>query len=182
MGDDPSWERLQDLINDGNACFRLGNYIDAEKIYSQGLEMCEKKHEWDAQRIRILSNRAQAWIMIGKANRALEDCDMVLQTDPKAWKVYLRKVKAHQELLQLNDAMETILLLISNGQAQNAPSSILLNAHEKRRELAGLLKSYKAPVLNDTERSALFNEDHTIRLSFKWYSLPRKVSPGAFCW
>ncbi|XP_041665479.1 tetratricopeptide repeat protein 12 [Cheilinus undulatus] len=76
------------LKEKGNEAFAQGDYETAVKYYSDGLE--ELRDMWP-----LYTNRAQAYIKLGKYEDAISDCEWALRCNEKCVKAYLLMGKAY---------------------------------------------------------------------------------------
>uniref|UniRef100_A0A0G4HCP5 CS domain-containing protein n=1 Tax=Chromera velia CCMP2878 TaxID=1169474 RepID=A0A0G4HCP5_9ALVE len=74
----------QEWFNAGNSCFVDENYAEAVQAYSQGIEA-------DGTIAAFYSNRAAAYIKLGKLNEAIEDANKALTLDAGSRMALFRK-------------------------------------------------------------------------------------------
>lgn len=103
------------MQEDGNRCFKRGKFEEAIGHYDKALEL-------NPDTIAARNNRAVAYLKLGNAKRALEDCDLVLARDPENVKALLRKGQACLEEHREEDARsawkQVLRLEPGNKQAQ----------------------------------------------------------------
>ncbi|KAK2847216.1 hypothetical protein Q5P01_010215 [Channa striata] len=85
------------LKNKGNEAYAQEDYETAVKYYSEGLA--------ELRDMQILyTNRAQAYIKMGKYVEAISDCEWALKCNEKCIKAYVHMGKAYLELKQYHEA------------------------------------------------------------------------------
>ena len=94
-------EKLEKMRMKGNSLFENGRYLDALKIYSDAIDMSKNTDFFD---VRLLSNRASAYLRLEKYNEALKDSEEYILQRPKCWKGYARKALALVELKDILSA------------------------------------------------------------------------------
>jgi len=80
---------------EGNELFSSGQYQQALDTYSECLAI---DPENDSINSTIYSNRAAAYMKLGKYEQAKEDCDKTIQMDPNYVKAYLRRATCNAQL------------------------------------------------------------------------------------
>lgn len=76
------------LKDEGNRCFREGNYEDSLILYSAGVKICPS--ESVEQRAVFFANRAAANLKLEEFSRVVEDCTVALLLKPDYLKVLQR--------------------------------------------------------------------------------------------
>ncbi|KAL3936151.1 MAG: hypothetical protein SGBAC_008471 [Bacillariaceae sp.] len=90
-------EKALELKTQGNGQLVKGHFLEAIGFYSEALE-------FDPTNAIILSNRAQAYIMVENYGLAMADATSALVSDPKYAKAYYRRGSAHFALTHYKDA------------------------------------------------------------------------------
>jgi parallel beta-helix repeat protein len=94
---------FEKLREEGNKLFGKGRYQEAVDLYSGAIE---RKNESKFLDPRFFSNRASAYLRLGRYYDALEDAKAYISQSPKCWKGYARKSLA---LHGLNDELDAKL-------------------------------------------------------------------------
>ena len=94
-------EELEKMRMKGNSLFESGRYLDALKIYSDAIDMSKDTDFFD---VRLLSNRASAYLRLERYNEALKDSEEYILQRPMCWKGYARKALALVELKDILSA------------------------------------------------------------------------------
>ncbi|KAM6973000.1 tetratricopeptide repeat protein 12 [Aplochiton taeniatus] len=87
----------QALKEEGNKEFTRGDYVAAVKHYTAGLEELRDMQS-------LYTNRALAYIKLGKYDEAIIDCEWALKCNESCVKAYLYAGRAHQALKNFNEA------------------------------------------------------------------------------
>ena len=92
----------------GNDSFRDEDYRSAVESYTSALEHLNAMYLTDIQKVKVglLSNRAAAFMMLGDAIHAVEDCHEALKLDPLNVKVQLRLARSLLQLGHFEEAGE----------------------------------------------------------------------------
>ncbi|XP_044059236.1 tetratricopeptide repeat protein 12 [Siniperca chuatsi] len=85
------------LKDKGNEAYAQEDYETAVKYYSDGLAEL-----WDMQ--PLYTNRAQAYIKLGKYKEAISDCEWALKCNERCIKAYLHMGKAYLALKKYNES------------------------------------------------------------------------------
>ena len=94
-------EQLEVMRMKGNDYFKKGCYLDALKLYSDGIDISKNTAFFD---VRLLSNRASVYLKLGRFEEALTDAQDYILQRPKCSKGYARKALALIELKDLQGA------------------------------------------------------------------------------
>jgi tetratricopeptide (TPR) repeat protein len=124
---------MKDEVNSlklkGNVLFNQKKFVKAIKYYNNALEFDEKN-------LVILSNRSECFLKLGLFESALEDCNKILETEPKNVKAIYRKGRALENLdsrENLEAAVENYKKLISLIKNDDSNSNLdLLKIIEER--------------------------------------------------
>ncbi|KAA8497601.1 Tetratricopeptide repeat protein 4-like [Porphyridium purpureum] len=104
LHDDETPEERAELLRDqGNRCFKYGDYRTALELYSRAVE-CKCTDDQVAS--MNLSNRAFAHLKLGNFGRAIEDCERARALDSSNYKAAFRQACAELELGRLEHATE----------------------------------------------------------------------------
>ena len=134
--------RSEEFCLEGNKYFGNNKFHQAIRAYSKGLEI-------DSESIRILSNRAQAFMNINCWHEALDDIDKVLILDFKHEKCRRRLCTVLLYLQRPQEALETIDQLIS--EMVDIHSEVLGSTPQKPETKAVLTSKVKSTPLNELE-------------------------------
>lgn len=90
-----SWTELKQA---GNERFKAGQYGEAASLYTQSIELLEKKSgQKNKEDLSILySNRAASYLKDGKCNECIKDCSTSLDLVPFGFKALLRRASAYE--------------------------------------------------------------------------------------
>ena len=97
----------------GNEAFQKKKYFDAEKFYSQAIELDDESRP-------LWTNRAACRNTMKKYQNAILDCDKALSIDPKCIRSTIEKGNALLGLGQFNDAKQIYESLRSLGDDSSA--------------------------------------------------------------
>lgn len=154
MNNSEMLENVPKFHSEGNSLFKEGNYLDAEKKYSNAisclkhLQMKERPgtEEWlqfDRQQIPLLLNHAQCKLLAGDCSNCISNCT---------------------EVLDKIDGMDNLKALFKRGKAH----SILLNEKECHRDFSRLLQ------LDPSKKSLVCKELRSMEILMK--SRDKKLS------
>ena len=87
-------EQLEVMRMKGNDYFKNGCYLDALKVYSDGIDISRNTAIFD---VRLLSNRASVYLKLDRYEEAMTDAEEYILQRPKCWKGYARKALALAE-------------------------------------------------------------------------------------
>ncbi|XP_076591646.1 tetratricopeptide repeat protein 12 isoform X2 [Chaetodon auriga] len=93
------------LKDKGNEAYAREDYETAVKYYSDGLAELRDM-------LPLYTNRAQAYIKLGKYKEAISDCEWALKCDERCIKAYLHKGKAYLALKKYNEARNSFEKLV----------------------------------------------------------------------
>jgi parallel beta-helix repeat protein len=82
---------FEKLRKEGISLFLDGRYQEAIDVYSSAIDRKDKSKLFDP---RFFSNRASAYLRLGRYHDALEDAKAYISQSPKCWKGYARKALA----------------------------------------------------------------------------------------
>ncbi|KAM6933471.1 tetratricopeptide repeat protein 12 [Xenentodon cancila] len=118
------------LKDKGNKAFAQEDYETAVKYYSDGL--AEVK---DMQ--TLYTNRAQAYIKLGRYNQAISDCEWALKCNERCIKAYLHMGKAYLRLKKYTEARNCFgkIMEIESGKEKMVKEYLDLVDSEEKREL-----------------------------------------------
>lgn len=98
-------EKAQECKEKGNDAFKLGDYHQALKWYSEAIDRNPKNH-------LLYSNRVAALTKIGQMPAALEDCDRCIELCPTFAKIYNRKGNIQFFLKEFHKCKDTFQQVI----------------------------------------------------------------------
>ena len=143
---------MQELKEKGNEFFKRGDHNEAYKLYTQAIQLASTDASVDQSQLHIIyANRAASLLSLERFQEALDDCDKVIELDPKFTKAYLRKALALRGLGQLTKALEVVeagLEIDKNPKAVAVPELL-----QVKNSLRGELKK------KVTKRSAKETEE-----------------------
>lgn len=102
--------------DDGNLCFRVANYADAIKHYTDSAELAVRRPLFEAsvyardELAVTLCNRSAAYAALGQWVEAKVDADAVISLKKNWTKGYFRLGKALQGMGRIDEAREALLL------------------------------------------------------------------------
>jgi len=108
-----------------NDAFRLGNFEEAERLYSEALRL-------HPDNMALYTNRAQARLRVGRYLEAVDDCGWALRLDERNVKAHLRMGLALQQLGRYDEALQALEKARKASPAKNRPE-IAAHAEETRR-------------------------------------------------
>lgn len=121
---------VEELKNRGNTAFTAGDYIEAEKIYSEAIE------QYGGSNV-LHTNRAAAKFQLSKYQECIADCDQAIKLDPKWVKAYFRKASSFEKIGDIRSCFETWSDAIKNCEV----NAWLLNQMKTVKSL--WLKNFK---------------------------------------
>lgn len=101
--------KSKELNKMGNKLFQTKKYLDAEKFYSQAIELNPGSRP-------LWTNRAECRITMKKYEAAISDCNTALSIDPKCTRSIIQKGNALLALSRFVEAKECYELLPSFGK------------------------------------------------------------------
>ncbi|EDW30595.1 GL26762 [Drosophila persimilis] len=90
----------------GKTCYRNEKYKDAVLCYGKALDKCPKDQHTNMA--MLLHSRAEAYEMLHKWDKVLEDCTESLAYCPHYFKAYARRARAHEALNNITDSLDDI--------------------------------------------------------------------------
>lgn len=135
--------RAAELLVNGNQEFRMGSYVSAIDSYSKGLvAAATATGEGDLQPMRtaMLLNRAACLLHneareenLGQSysNKALQDCDTVLQHDPRNAGALTRRALAFEAMELFDEAAEALMAAIVQRPDDEPLAAMLPGLREK---------------------------------------------------
>uniref|UniRef100_A0A3Q3QD74 Uncharacterized protein n=1 Tax=Monopterus albus TaxID=43700 RepID=A0A3Q3QD74_MONAL len=117
------------LKDKGNGAYAQEDYETAVKYYTDGLAELR-----DMQ--TLYTNRAQAYIKLGKYQEAISDCEWALKCNERCIKAYVHMGKAHLELKKYNEARNCFekIMEIEPGRQKLAKEYLIQVDLEENRE------------------------------------------------
>lgn len=94
---------------EGNACFRLGQYVEALEYYTDAIDAVEDSCE---ERAVFYGNRAACYANMGMQSDAVADCNAALALRPGYGKVLMRRAKAREALDEPDAALEDMRKIV----------------------------------------------------------------------
>ena len=131
--------KSKELNKMGNKSFLKKKYLDAEKFYSQAIELNPGSRP-------IRTNRAECRIVMKKYEEAISDCNTALSIDPKCTRSIIQKGNALLHLQRFDEAKECYELLSSLGKdsssylkkLHDAQDRILMSDQFKNKGVCGI--------------------------------------------
>lgn len=135
--------RAAELLVHGNQEFRLGAYVSAIDTYSKGLvavATATGEGNLEPMRIALLLNRAACLLHndsreedLGQSysNKALQDCDTVLQHDPRNTAALTRRALAFEAMTLYDEAVEALVAAIAQRTDDEPLAAMLPGLREK---------------------------------------------------
>jgi len=103
-----SYKRAKSLIQkkeDGNKAFKMGDFQDAIKIYTDCLKIDEKNKITNS---KLYCNRGTAAAKLGKMDQSVKDCSSAIELDENYVKAYLRRANSYQQTEQFEEAVRDL--------------------------------------------------------------------------
>ncbi|XP_034363470.1 tetratricopeptide repeat protein 1 [Arvicanthis niloticus] len=146
-------EESAKLKEEGNEQFKRGDYVEAERSYSQALQMCPACFQKD--RSVLFSNRAAARMKQDKKEMAITDCSKAIQLNPTYIRAILRRAELYEKTDKLDEALEDYKSILEKDpsvhQAREAcmrlPKQIEERNEKLKEEMLGKLKDLGNLVL-----------------------------------
>lgn len=135
--------RAAELLVHGNQEFRLGSFVSAIDSYSKGLvavATATGEVDLEPMRIAMLLNRAACLVHnesreenLGQAysNKALQDCDTILQRDPRSAAALTRRALAYEAMGLYDEAVEALEAAIAQRPEDEPLAAMLPGLREK---------------------------------------------------
>ena len=135
--------RAAELLVHGNQEFRLEAYVSAIDSYSKGLvavATAAGEGDLEPMRIALLLNRAACLLHndsreedLGQSysNKALQDCDAVLQHDPRNAAALTRRALAFEAMTLYDEAVEALVAAIAQRTDDKPLAAMLPRLREK---------------------------------------------------
>ena len=106
-------KKANEMKQKGNTAFHKKKYLDAERLYSQAIELnIGSRPLW--------TNRAACRNTMEKFEEAISDCDTALSIEPKCTRTTIQKGNALLGLGQFDEAKEVYESLRSMGDSEAA--------------------------------------------------------------
>jgi DnaJ family protein C protein 7 len=142
-------KRAEKFKEDGNKFYKLGEYQDAIRLFSQAIAANPKEGTY-------LGNRAACWMMLAQYKRCIEDCDegLKLEESPGSFdKIRVRKINAIIACGKLDDAKKYIQEILAS-RPDDAPK---VNGPDSWESLSEKVEKLKA--LYEQSNKALENRE-----------------------
>ncbi|XP_038634909.1 tetratricopeptide repeat protein 12 isoform X2 [Scyliorhinus canicula] len=150
------------LKEKGNAAFNKGDYATAVQYYTDGLE---KLRDFQA----LYTNRAQAYIKLGKYEEAITDCEWALKCNENCIKAYVHMGKANLSLKKYGEARQCYQKILEIDPNREK----LVKEYTNLLELAQKQEQQEKEVVEEFERG---NENITTANEvLKKLSSPNKI-------
>ncbi|OWY99017.1 Heat shock protein, partial [Phytophthora megakarya] len=95
---DPSGDLAESLRQQGNNAFKLRQFHEAKKLYTQALQLQNSNH-------LLFGNRSAVCFQLKEYRQALDDANKAIELSPNWAKAYLRKAAACESLQLLSEAI-----------------------------------------------------------------------------
>nr|XP_004657542.2 tetratricopeptide repeat protein 1 [Jaculus jaculus]XP_045008466.1 tetratricopeptide repeat protein 1 [Jaculus jaculus] len=156
MPDEEKQKRREEstkLKEEGNEQFKKGDHIEAERSYSQAIQLCPSCFQKD--RSILFSNRAAARMKQDKKEMAISDCSKAIQLNPSYIRALLRRAELYEQTDKLDEALEDYKSVLEKDpsvhQAREAcmrlPRQIEERNERLKEEMLGKLKDLGNLVL-----------------------------------
>ena len=116
-------KKTRELKEMGNEAIHKRKYLDAEKFYSQAIELNPGSRP-------LWTNRAECRITMKKYEEAISDCNTALSIDPKCTRSIIQKGNALLALSRFVEAKECYELLPSFGKDSSSYLKKLYDAQD----------------------------------------------------
>ncbi|KFA63647.1 hypothetical protein S40285_03161 [Stachybotrys chlorohalonatus IBT 40285] len=159
------------LKEEGNKCFRSGNYEGAESFYSQAIVADPKNHA-------LYTNRAMARLKLGRWDSVIADCQTCAALCPTSMKAFFYLGQAQLELRHYDDAVASYLrahaLCVANDETKSLPSvtqGVLrckkerweFREQQRKREHRDLERRTVALLEKERDEELMAVEDESVR-------------------
>ncbi|XP_037604736.1 tetratricopeptide repeat protein 1 isoform X2 [Sebastes umbrosus] len=92
------------LKEKGNSQFKAGDWLDAERSYTEALVLCPVC--FSRERAVLFSNRAAARLHLDVKEKAISDCTRATELNPDYVRAWLRRAELHEQTEKLDEALE----------------------------------------------------------------------------
>ncbi|XP_072449469.1 tetratricopeptide repeat protein 12 isoform X3 [Chiloscyllium punctatum] len=150
------------LKEKGNAAFKKGDYATAVQYYTDGLE---KLRDFQV----LYTNRAQAYIKLGKYEEAISDCEWALKCNENCIKAYVHMGKANLSLKKYEEAQQCYQKILEIDPNQEK----LVKEYMNLLELAQKKEQQEKEVVEEFERGNV--NTTTAHEVLKKLSSPNKI-------
>eukprot|EP00756_Hemistasia_phaeocysticola_P066567 Hpha_TRINITY_DN9327_c0_g1::TRINITY_DN9327_c0_g1_i1::g.25871::m.25871 len=154
----------------GNAAYKKGELKEAVEQYSSGLTLI------GGESVPMHNNRAAAYIKLEQWPEALEDCNYVLQHEPRNVKALHRRGNALLHLRRATEACEDLRLALKYDGAGNVEVRKLLERANAERLEEKKVRKIGDPATLDKVSSITAKVQRCIR-RLRWTL--RQTAPGA---
>ncbi|XP_028281034.1 sperm-associated antigen 1 isoform X2 [Parambassis ranga] len=130
--DASSWSQPEKLLlanrekDKGNEAFRANEYEEAVAYYSRSLSI--------APSVAAYNNRAQAEIKLKQWDKAMEDCQKVLELEPRNMKALLRRATVYKHMGNFQMAAEDLRMVLMEEPQNTAATQLLCQIESKNKE------------------------------------------------
>ncbi|XP_051895948.1 tetratricopeptide repeat protein 12 [Pristis pectinata] len=156
-------QRLASALKEkGNAAFEKEDYVAAVQYYTEGLE---KLRDFQA----LYTNRAQAYIKLGKYEDAISDCEWALKCNENCVKAYVHMGKANLGLKKYEEARQCYQKIITIDPNREKLAKEYINL----LELAQKKEQQEKRVMEEFERGNV--NTATAHEVLKKLSSPNKI-------
>ncbi|CAZ82085.1 unnamed protein product [Tuber melanosporum] len=126
--------KAEELKNKGNVCYAEGDYVGAEKFYTQAIIK-------DSTNAAFFTNRALVRLRMDMYDQVIDDCLKAIDLIPSSLKAYSYLGQAQLKLGYPNEALSSTLRAYELAIAQRSPSvgaiaATCLEVKKKRWELS----------------------------------------------
>lgn len=146
-------EEAEKLKNQGNDCFKKGEYLEAVSMYTQGLQTCPLAYS--KERSILYANRAAAKSKLLEREDAISDCAKAIELNPSYVKAYVRRAQMYEETEKFDEALEDYKKVLTfdpthtdaNYAVRRLPQLIEERNERMKTEILGKLKDFGNLVL-----------------------------------
>jgi len=111
--------RAEELKKQGNVCFQSGDFVGADKFYTQAIIQ-------DSSNAAFFTNRALARLKMDQYEAVIDDCNKAIELMPSSMKAYTYIGQAHLRLNHPNDALTSSLRAYELALAQGSHSAQMI--------------------------------------------------------
>ena len=121
-----------ELKQKGNVEFQAGNFQEAIKIYSEGIEKCGE-NETNLRAV-LLTNRGFSHFRLAHSDECITDCTDAITVDPSYTKAYYRRALAYEKEGEFESAVSDLEKCFDLDPAMKVAEQNRYKSLVKRRE------------------------------------------------
>ncbi|KAM9805264.1 sperm-associated antigen 1-like isoform 3-T3 [Syngnathus typhle] len=134
----------------GNEAFRANDYEEAVAYYSRSIAIMPS--------VAAYNNRAQAGIKLKQFQKAMNDCNSVLDLEPCNVKALLRRAAVHNEMGNFQMAVEDLTVVLREEPQNVAATQLLAETTKKVKEVRHGKERKSKKIIIQEEQEEDFQE------------------------